>query len=212
MAEKEYELILASASPRRRELLDLIGRPFEVIAPDIDETPRPGERPLAYARRAAAEKAAAVAARLPKRVNARRIVIGCDTIVVLGDRILGKPADADDACRMLRALSARWHRVISGLSVLREGLKGVWHERTLAVVTRVRFRRLSPEEIVAYVASGEPMDKAGAYAVQGGAAGMVAEISGSYTNVVGLPLAELIELLRWQGLRKPGRGFPPRRR
>lgn len=196
MPAKRHELILASASPRRRELLAALGRPFQVIAPDIDETPRPGERPHAYARRAAAEKAAAVAARLPARTGAPRIVIGCDTIVAVGDRILGKPCDAAEARRMLRALSGRWHCVISGLCVLFEGPNGAWRERTLAVATRVRFRRLSRDEIAAYVASGEPMDKAGAYAIQGGAAGMVAEIRGSYTNVVGLPLAELIQMLR----------------
>ncbi len=193
----DYEWILASTSPRRRELLAALGRPFAIIAPTVDEIPVPGESPAGYARRAAAEKAAAVAARLPPRRpnQARRIVIGCDTDVVLGTRILGKPRDAADARRMLRALSGRWHRVISGLCVLRETAGGAWRERTIVVATEVRFRRISRSEIERYVASGEPMDKAGAYAIQGGAAGMVAAIRGSYTNVVGLPLAELTAIL-----------------
>ncbi len=197
LSSSPEEWILASSSPRRRELLALLGRPFRVIEPAIDETPRPGERPAAYARRAAAEKAAAVAARLPLRRNVgRRVVIGCDTIVVLDSRILGKPRDAADARRMLRALSGRCHAVISGLCVLQERTGGDWIERNCVVSTEVTFRKLSLREIAAYVATGEPMDKAGAYAVQGRAAAMVACLRGSYTNVVGLPLAELSELLR----------------
>lgn len=197
MRAHRYDLVLASASPRRRELLATLRRPFMVEVPDIDETPAPGESPAAYARRAAAEKAAAVAARLQSRgpKAAPRIVIGCDTDVVLDGRILGKPRDAAEARRMLRALSGRRHRVISGLCVLRETRDGAWREQTAVVITEVRFRRVSRAEIEAYVASGDPMDKAGAYAIQGGAAGMVAAIRGSYTNVVGLPLAELAAML-----------------
>ncbi len=195
---RDFELILASASPRRRELLAALGIPFRVVVPDIDETPAPRETPEAYARRAAAEKAAAAAARLPARAVGAppRIVIGCDTDVALGRRIFGKPRDTAEARRMLRALSGRRHRVISGLCVLRERRNGAWREKTIAVATEVEFRRLSAAEIEAYVATGDPMDKAGAYAIQGGAAGMVRGIRGSYTNVVGLPLAELAELLK----------------
>jgi septum formation protein len=191
--------ILASSSPRRRELLSRLGHPFRVIEPAIAESPRPGERPADFARRAATEKAAAAARLPPQRGGAPRTIIGCDTVVALADRIFGKPRTAAEARRMLRALSGRRHRVISGLCVLRERASGSWRRQTRTVSTEVIFRRLFPGEIVAYVATGEPMDKAGAYAIQGGAAAMVVAIHGSYTNVVGLPLAELVEMLRQQG-------------
>jgi len=195
--------ILASSSPRRRALLRLLGHPFRVIVPAIDETPQAGERPAAFARRAAMEKALAVAERLPPLRGARwRIVIACDTIVVLGHRILGKPRDAEDARRMLRALSGRTHAVLSGLCVRWESATGRPRQEVRVVKTAVEFRDLSAEEIERYVATGEPLDKAGAYAIQGRAAAMVRAIRGSWTNVVGLPLAELADVLaRLQGRR-----------
>ena len=182
------EIILASASPRRRELLAQLGIPFTVRVSGIEERPWPGERPASYALRNAADKARAVAAGLPPGANAT--IISADTIVVLGDEILEKPADAADAARMLRRLSGRGHEVITGLVVLAPG-----RERGLAVRTEVVFRPLSDDDIEAYVATGEPMDKAGAYAIQGGAAGFVTATNGSYTNVVGLPVEELRRLL-----------------
>ena len=198
------EFILASQSPRRRDLLKAAGFDFRVIVPDIDETPNPGESPARFARRAARDKARAVAARLPPSARPR-VVVACDTVVALGPRIVGKPRSASEAVRMLQALSGRTHEVISGLALL-HGLpdgrspRGL-HSRSRTVRTRVRFRRLTTGEIKRYVASGEPMDKAGAYAIQEGASGMVVSIRGSYTNVVGLPLAELIAWLTDAGVR-----------
>ena len=179
-------LLLASGSPRRREFLELSGIPFQVVKPDVPEVRRRGEAPVAFARRLAREKAGAVL-----RLHPGATVLAADTIVVLGERVLGKPRDAAEAARMLRALSGRTHAVITAFAVLSG-------ERSLvrAVRTRVVFRKVRRGEIDAYVATGCPLDKAGAYAIQGGAAGMVQSISGSYTNVVGLPLAEVLEALR----------------
>jgi septum formation protein len=186
--------VLASASPRRRELLRLMGLPFVVRVPNVDEEPRRGERPSRYARRLALAKARQIAAQLPPSGPA--CVIGCDTIVVVDGQILGKPQTAEDATRMLQGLSGRTHRVLSGLAVLVRRTTGGWRTYSRVVATRVTFRSLDPEEIRAYVRSGEPMDKAGAYGIQEGAAHFVRRVVGSYTNVVGLPLAELAELLR----------------
>lgn len=180
--ENTPSLILASGSPRRRELLAALGRPFTVVVPEIDETPRPGEKPRAFAERMAEEKAAAV--------EGDGIVVAADTIVVLEGKILGKPVDATDARKMLRAFSGLAHEVVTGVCV-----KGRNHATVFSVGTEVVFRTLEEAEIEAYVATGEPMDKAGAYAVQGGAAHMVRAINGSYTNVVGLPICELHEAL-----------------
>jgi septum formation protein len=185
-------LILASASPRRRELLAGMGHAFLVQPSGLEEKPWPGEKPASYALRNASDKARAVQATLAP--GAPALIISADTIVVLGDIILEKPADAADAQRMLRELSGRPHQVITGLIVL-----GPDRERGLAVRTEVAFRALDEAEIAAYVATGEPMDKAGAYAIQGGAAGFVRETSGSYTNVVGLPVDELRRLLEGGG-------------
>jgi septum formation protein len=186
----ETRLILASASPRRRELLAQIGMPFEVIVSGLEENPWPGEKPASYSLRNAGDKAREVLG----RVTGDAVIIAADTIVVLGERILEKPRDADDACAMLRSLSNAEHEVITGLTVLsRRG-----DDRRLqgdAVRTAVRFREISEAEISAYVATGEPMDKAGAYAIQGGAKNFVTEIRGSYTNVVGLPVDELKNML-----------------
>lgn len=184
------EIVLASRSPRRKELMAAAGLEFRAVAADIEEIPRPGETPEAFAERAAREKAETVAARLPNRAGGR-IVVGSDTVVAIDGAILGKPADAAEAAAMLRRLSGRSHRVLTGLCILR----GPGRLRTQVVETQVDFRALRESDIARYVATGEPMDKAGAYAIQGGAAHMVAAVRGSYTNVVGLPVAELVGLL-----------------
>lgn len=178
------KLLLASASPRRRELLKSLGLEFETAVPDIDETPKPNEHPRRFAERLAAEKAAAVEA------PADSVVLAADTIVVLGDRILGKPANEEEAFEMLTSLSGKCHEVITGVC-LKRGKK----QDVFSVVTEVIFRSLEKREMIRYIASGCPMDKAGAYAIQGGAAHMVRAIRGSYTNVVGLPLSEVHERL-----------------
>ncbi len=201
------EITLASTSPRRRAMLRAAGLRFRVEAPGVDEQPRRGESPVAFAHRAALDKARAVAERM--KASARlRVVVGCDTIVVLGRRILGKPRDAAEARRMLKVLSGRTHRVISGLVVLAETAPGRWRARSRVVSTAVEFRRLEAQEIEAYVRGGDPMDKAGAYGIQEGAFHMVRSVRGSYTNIVGLPMAELLEILdasvrRCVGLRLP---------
>lgn len=184
--------ILASASPRRRELLAGLEIPFDVVVPAIDESVRPREMPASYTLRMAFEKAAKVLSLAGKDANT--CVIAADTTVVLGGCILGKPEHAADATRMLCALSGQAHTVITGLCVWTRDRDGE-RVRGDAVRTRVVFRHLADEEIHHYVASGEPMDKAGAYAIQGGAAGMVDHIDGSYSNVVGLPMETLTELL-----------------
>src|SRR5665213_2678704 len=167
-------LVLASASPRRHELLSQAGYTFTVQAADISEDPHPGEDPIAYVTRLAREKAQAVFARLEKNSDASSLVVlGADTTVVVDQEMLGKPADAADAARMLRLLSGRSHRVITGVAVVTaEGAE------VAAEATAVRFLALSDEEIAAYVATGEPMDKAGAYAIQGRAARWIPRIEG----------------------------------
>lgn len=177
-------LILASASPRRRELLGALGLEFDVRIPEIDETPLPGEKPRPFAERVAREKTAAIEA------DGQTVLVAADTVVVLDETILGKPTDERHAFEMLSGLSGRTHEVITGVCVKR-GEKSV----VFSVSTGVAFRDLGKKEIESYIASGCPMDKAGAYAIQGGAAHMVRAINGSYTNVVGLPLCELHECL-----------------
>lgn len=184
-------LVLASASPRRRQLLASLGLKCKVAPTDIDETPRPGEDPADYARRLAAEKAAAGAARQPSG----RLLLAADTVVALGREILGKPADEHDAARMLRRLSGRTHQVHTAVAARR----GDTAAMRLAT-TEVTFRSLRDTEIEAYVSSGEPLDKAGAYGIQGVAAIFVTRLSGSYSGVVGLPLCETAELLREFGV------------
>lgn len=181
-------LVLASASPRRRELLTQAGIACEVQPADIDETPHAGEAPLDFVRRVAREKALAVD-------GVGRPVLGADTEVVLDGVILGKPKDADDARRMLRALSGRAHEVVSAVAVVSNGR---CDDRL--VVARVWMRALGDDEIDAYCGTDEPWDKAGAYAVQGRAAAFVERIDGSYTAVVGLPLFEALALLRDAGV------------
>lgn len=181
------KVVLASASPRRAELLESAGVRFDVVPGHIDETPLPGEEPVPHVLRLAREKAAEVAAR-----EDGRLFIGADTIVLCDGEIMGKPRDDWDAARMLKKLSGRGHQVITGFAVLdREGGRSI----NRAVTTNVFFKPLTAEEIDAYVATGCPLDKAGAYAIQGGAAYMVERIEGSYTNVVGLPLCEVVASL-----------------
>lgn len=181
-------LVLASASPRRAEILRAVGWQFDVMAADVDETSRPGEAPSAYVERLAETKAAAIAASIAVDDTTARIVLGADTTVVIDGEILGKPRDANDARAMLRRLQNRWHEVLTGVALV--NIKGTEKRRAVVAhqVTRVRFGAMSANEIEVYVASGEPMDKAGAYAVQGGAALFIERIEGDYWNVVGLPV------------------------
>lgn len=184
-------LILASASPRRLELLAQVGiEPDQVVPADIDETPHPRERPRDLAVRLASTKAEAVAASYPDD-----IVLAADTVVALGQRMLEKPADAQEARKFLEMLSGRRHRVISGVAVAAPD--GRRNART--VVTQVRFRRLTNDDIAAYLDTGEWEGKAGGYAIQGAAAAFVPWINGSYTNVVGLPVCETLGMLRGLG-------------
>jgi len=191
-------LILASTSPRRRELLGLLGLPFEVVASRYDEdslAPRdltPGE----YVTRLAAGKASEVAA----RTGGDALVIGADTTVILDGATLNKPADAEDACRMLRLLSGRTHQVYTGLCLIavQGGVAGT--VQTDHTVTDVTFNTLADETIAAYVETGEPLDKAGAYGIQGKALSFIPSIKGDYFNVVGLPLHRLCALLKQSGV------------
>lgn len=178
-------LILASSSPRRQDLLRAAGFSFEVISPDVDEFLFPGEDPQAAVMRLAELKALAVHTQEPDAM-----ILAADTAVVLDGEMLGKPEDEEDARWMLTSLSGRGHEVITGFALLTG--KALHRE---AVLTRVWFRELSDAEIDAYIATGEPMDKAGAYGIQSGAAHMVRSIEGSYTNVVGLPMAEVVDAL-----------------
>jgi septum formation protein len=171
-------LVLASQSPRRKELLALAGFEFTVRSRPVEEARHAGETPVAYARRLAREKAHAAWELLGE------VVLGADTIVVVGDRLLEKPTDADDARAMLRLLSGRKHIVITGICLRHAGGAIVDHAET-----SVRFAKMSGTEIDAYVATGEPMDKAGAYAIQGFASKFVEKIDGCYFNVVGLPVS-----------------------
>ncbi len=183
-------IVLASASPRRRELLGSLGLSFEIQpAEGPENTPASGDA-CGAVRAIALGKARQVAALRPEA-----LVIGADTVVELDGRILGKPADEAEARAMLRALSGRTHRVCTGVAVIGGG-----EERTHAEVTHVRFRELSEREIAAYAASGEPLDKAGAYAAQGKAALFVEGIEGDYFNVVGLPLCALGRMLEHFGV------------
>jgi len=206
-------LVLASASPRRQELLRNAGIPFTVQPSDIDETPLAGERPRQCAERLAREKALAV-----WRSRPQDLVLGADTIVAVDEMILGKPLDANDAHRMLRMLSGRVHRVITGVCLVGsmasphlpvvsktasysdEILRTENGElRTTSETTVVTMSELSDDEIRDYVATGEPMDKAGAYGIQGMAARWIPRIEGDYSNVVGLPVALVYRMLRERG-------------
>lgn len=180
-------LVLASASPRRRELLARLDVPFDIVVSDVPETPHAGELPEAFARRAAREKAAEVGHRYPDA-----LVLAADTVVVLDGVMLGKPRDRADARRMLEFLSGRTHEVLTAVAL---HLSTGHREEEFLVRSAVQFRVLATDEIEAYLDSDEPYDKAGAYAVQGQAQRFVLEVRGSYTNVVGLPLDEVREVL-----------------
>lgn len=186
----EIGLILASGSPRRKELLARTGRAFRVVVSNADEIAPKDMAPIDVAMHNARAKALAVASGQP----ACATVIGADTIVVLNGRIFGKPVDERDARRMLRELSGKTHQVITGVALARAG-----QCETFAEITDVCFRELSDEEIAAYVASGEPLDKAGAYGIQGAAGAFVDHIEGDYDNVVGLPVARLERTLDLKG-------------
>jgi septum formation protein len=179
-------LVLASASPRRSELLRNAGISFTVDPAHVPEVPVAEEAPLAYAQRLARDKAIAVFSRHPGDV-----VLGADTVVVVDEHLLEKPAGPEDAARMLRLLSGRSHQVITGVCVVAPGF-----ERSEAEITQVWFSQLSEAEIAGYVRSGEPMDKAGAYGIQGLASRWIGRIEGCYFNVVGLPVARTYRLLR----------------
>jgi septum formation protein len=179
-------LVLASASPRRQELLRNAGILFDVQPAHIPENPRPGEQAKDFAERLAREKALAVAKERP-----RDIVLGADTVVVVDGQILGKPLDSADAARMLRMLSGREHQVITGVCVVANGQSSVADE-----TTAVTMSEISENEIADYLATGEPMDKAGAYAIQGVASRWIPRIEGDYSNVVGLPVALVWRMLR----------------
>ena len=189
MTGSRLPLVLASASPRRRELLERVGLALQIVPADIDESELPGERPAEMAERLARAKAAAVAALMPDR-----LVLAADTIVVLDGRVLGKPRDDAEAADMLRSLSGRAHEVTTGFAVRGDGA-----DTSTTVTTVVRFRALDPAVIDRYVATGEPLDKAGAYGIQGVGAMLVLRIDGSYTNVVGLPLVEVLETIAAHG-------------
>jgi len=187
----QVPIVLASASPRRSELLESAGIPFRVAPADICEDSLPGENPVDYVLRLAEGKARASAA-----VVEGRYFLGADTIVVCDGEIMGKPKDRADAERMLQKLSGVPHEVVTGFALFDKERKGAVRE---AVRTKVFFKQLRDEEIQSYIDTGCPFDKAGGYAIQGGAAHMVKKIEGSYTNVVGLPLCEVVEALRVMG-------------
>lgn len=190
-AVKPAELVLASRSPRRTQLLGQLGLAHDVVAADVAETVLPGEAPAEHVERLAREKAQTVA-----RIRPRAWVIGSDTVVVVDDEILGKPADAEEATRMLLRLQGREHVVMTGVAVARATTVASAVERV-----RVRFRAFDEDLARAYVATGEPLDKAGAYGIQGRGAALVEAIEGDYFAVMGLPLARLLGLLEHLGHR-----------
>jgi septum formation protein len=193
MKNADNEIILASASPRRKRLLTRIGVEFQVMPSGIDESPTNGESPEDHVRRLAVEKGKDIAAKVDSG-----FIISADTIVAIDGTILGKPENEDDACRMLGIISGRTHEVYTGYAVIRASDNSVM--KTNTVRSHVKIRELEPDEIRDYVDSREPMDKAGAYAVQGIGAGIVESVNGSYTNVVGLPLCELAQDLKELGI------------
>jgi septum formation protein len=183
------KLILASRSPRRAEILRSVGWPFEVIVAGVDEALHAGEAPTDYVRRLSLSKASAVAAGLDGG-----LVLGADTTVVIDNQILGQPIDNDDARRMLKLLSGRWHEVLTAVTLVRADNRS---EPAIGVeTTRVRFATVSDAEIDWYVSTGEPLDKAGAYGIQERAALFIEEIQGDYFNVMGLPIRLVYELAR----------------
>lgn len=192
----DSSLVLASGSPRRRSLLERAGISFEVCPAELPEERGPGEEPADFAQRLAAEKARAIARRLGG--GAPRFVLGADTIVVVDGDVLGKPADAADALALLSRLVGRSHQVLTGVAVV---ATATGQECGALVESHVSMRRAGEEELRAYVAGGEPLDKAGAYAVQGEGRRFVTAVEGSETNVIGLPMEETLALLRQAGWR-----------
>lgn len=199
MSIADKRIYLASRSPRRRDLLKQVGVPFELLlvrqdlrrGPDVDETPVPDESPGVYALRLAGAKAAAGVRQVVQRGLPQKPVLAADTAIVFDDQIIGKPEDAAHAARILRALSGREHHVITAVALaFRDQVE------TQISVSSVWFRELTDAEVRRYVASGEPLDKAGAYAIQGRAGAFITRISGSYSGIMGLPLAETAELLK----------------
>ncbi|PLX78482.1 MAG: septum formation inhibitor Maf [Desulfuromonas sp.] len=197
------DLILASASPRRRELLERIGLTLEVVPSDVDETVVPDETPAVHVERLSRAKASEVAGRTDLE---GRFVLGSDTVVVIDNEILGKPEDDDDAMKMLQRLQGRQHEVWSGFAVIDRQTGRI---ESGAVVTEVTFRHLTRGEIAGYIATGEPDDKAGSYGIQGIGAALVEKIDGSYTSVVGLPLCAVIKALEDLGVPTPFRPTGP---
>lgn len=193
-------LVLASGSPRRRHLLEGAGVAHEVMPADVPEEPHPDESPVEMTLRLARDKARAVAARIGAEPS--RLVLGADTTVVLAGEVIGKPRDPEDAVRLLLRLQGRSHTVVTAVAIVDSG-SGALHE--LAVESRVHMRPAAEEEIRAYVATGEPLDKAGAYAIQGEGAWLVQGFEGSRSNIIGLPLEETLSLLARAGLAVPGR-------
>ena len=198
-------LILASASPRRQELLRNAGIPFIVEPTDIPEIPQPGEAPTAFVERLAGEKARVIA-----RHHVNDFVLGADTTVVVGDEILNKPADKGDAARMLAMLSGRTHQVITGVCVIVPATENrkLRTERIRSERTSVTFEKLTRQDIDFYVRTGESMDKAGAYAIQGMASRWISRIQGDYFNVVGLPVALVYRTLRELGFEEREKAGP----
>ena len=194
--QQERGVVLASASPRRREILGQLGVQFRVEPSGIDERMLPGEGPEAHVGRLAREKGQNVRERLHDAPE-RPCVLSADTVVLLDGVVYGKPADDADALRMLRNLSGRTHRVLTGLALCEVGGS---HSESLVLATDVTFRALDESLIRGYVASGEARDKAGSYAIQGLGTGLVRSISGSYTNVVGMPAVETLEMLQRAGV------------
>ena len=194
-------LVLASASPRRQELLRNAGIPFEVQPTDIPEIPKPGEAAQSFAERMAREKALMVAQQRPSDH-----ILGADTIVVVDNQILGKPSDREDAARMLRMLSGKTHQVTTAVCLLSpqsqesKGAGRSTSEDTRSETSLVTMNELCEEDVQFYVATGEPMDKAGAYAIQGIAARWIPRIEGDYSNVVGLPVSLVYSMLRERGV------------
>jgi septum formation protein len=181
------KLILASGSPRRKELLASVGWDFEAITAGIDESVRAGEDPATYVQRLALSKAEAVAAKLE-----HGLILGADTTVVIDHQILGQPVDDDDARRMLQLLNGKWHEVLTGVAVLRVGAEA----RVKYETTRVRFAEMSDREVDWYISTGEARGKAGAYGIQGAAGLFIEEIEGDYFNIVGLPIRLVYELIK----------------
>jgi septum formation protein len=192
-------LVLASASPRRKTLLEAAGVSFEIVESGIDEIRREGETAIDFAMRMAAEKALNVSARRPDA-----LVLAADTIVECAGQVLGKPADHADARAMLQTLSGNTHAVVTAFAIASESTIA----DSLSVISRVTFRRLSSDEIAAYVASGAPLDKAGAYGIQDAGAGFIARVEGSRENVMGLPVREVLAALRRHGLTTPSSDWP----